>query len=229
MPRRLGLLLTLTLTAVPLSCAPPNADDSGDEVADMSTTQGSDSESGGEACLYECTVNLEAGTSTCDGAVNVAASSPAMAGTIDMNGYQELSLGFEVCEPTQWVLHLADSDSSDGYGGDGGTSSNDAELYLLGSDLYVWANQTCESSEPFHVESGFADAGGCSTHTIVVRDEGIASAAHALDLSSPCLLRINPPDDSEGTPDALWHVGLNRTFLEPRTGTGLASATFCLR
>jgi hypothetical protein len=225
MPRHFGLLLAFAL----LSCKAPNADDSSDEVADTSTTQSSESEGSGEVCLYECTVNLEAGTSSCDGAVSVAAATSAMAGTIDMSGYHELSLSFEVCEPTQWVLHLADSDSSDGYGGDAGTSSNDAELYLLGSDLYVWGSEACESTEHFHLESNFAPSSGCSEHLITVQDQGIASVAHALSLSSPCLLRIDPPEDDEGTPDAVWHVGLNRTFLEPRTGTGLTSATFCLR
>jgi len=45
------------------------------------------------------------------------------------------------------------------------------------------------------------------------------------------LLRINPPSDTEGAPNALWYFGLNHVVQSSfaRTGTGAQTANICLR
>jgi hypothetical protein len=51
-----------------------------------------------------------------------------------------------------------------------------------------------------------------------------------MDFTGPHLLRIDPPTDAEGTPDALWHLGLNRSYANStRTGTGTTVTTLCFR
>ncbi|HEV8581185.1 MAG TPA: hypothetical protein VGX68_19135 [Thermoanaerobaculia bacterium] len=37
--------------------------------------------------------------------------------------------------PSAWTVNLGDSPTNDGYAGDGGTTDNDAELWVLGEDL----------------------------------------------------------------------------------------------
>jgi hypothetical protein len=91
-------------------------------------------------------------------------------------------------------------------------------------------NNDVGSATLAHQDLAWAPASGCSTRSVLVSDSRVSSCgpASTFALSSPTLFRINPPTDLEGTPDALWWLGLNRTYgSAARTGTGLQSTTLC--
>ena len=74
-------------------------------------------------------------TSTCASSVaSVTTTSSAAVAQVNMASgtYQRLDLFATVCDPSGWVLHLADSPTNDGYGGDSTTTDHDAEAYLYG-------------------------------------------------------------------------------------------------
>lgn len=181
------------------------------------------------ACAYACTIDVEAGTSDCGGPVLTELGPARGRAQLDLGAYTSLELSFETCAPTGWSLHLADSPSCSGYGGDGGEFSNDAELQLLDTTLGAYASGYGGSG----LIDSLADAvvaGACSTSTWLVGDGAFAVADTAFDLATPYLLRIDPPMDDEGVPDAVWFLGLNRTFGSlARVGTGLTSVGLCFR
>lgn len=88
-------------------------------------------------------------TSSCSSSSGVSVSSGttpagdlAAVATVNMSGYQRLDVFAYVCDPTGWALHLADSPSDNGYGGDASTTDHDAEAYLFdGYDLHFYSAQ----------------------------------------------------------------------------------------
>jgi hypothetical protein len=180
------------------------------------------------ACAYACSIDVAAGTSDCSGPVVPELTPERGRAQLDLGAYTSLALTFEACSPTGWSLHLADSPSCSGYGGDAGDSSNDAEIQLLDTTIGAYG-----SDYGVGLIGSLADAvvaGACSTSTWVVADAAFAVADTAFELASPYLLRIDPPMDDEGTPDALWYLGLNRTYGSlGRVGTGLTTVEICLR
>lgn len=184
---------------------------------------------------YECVVDLVAMTENCAAPVPPVFDSAQreFRSTIDMTGMTELVITADVCDPTEFVLFVTDSPTGNGGGGDGGTTSNDAEVELnAGTTLGAFANQTHPSGAAFPLltQPGYVAASGCTTMQWTLRDQFFAANPGDHEVSSPHLLRLNPPDDTEGTPDAVWHLGINRTFADAaRDGTGVTRAQLGLR
>jgi hypothetical protein len=154
------------------------------------------------------------------------------AATVDMSGATELAITVTVCDPSGWLVHITDSSTGNGGGGDAATSSNDAEAQLMDRALTVFSNQDHPSgpATALHSDASYVLASGCTTFTWIVRDQFFGSTHQSVSVSSPHLLRIDPPSDSEGTPDSLWYVGLNRTYgTSMRNGTGVTMASFCVQ
>jgi len=133
----------------------------------------------------------------------------------------------------RWVVHLADSPTCDGGGGDVGTSSNDAEVYFFnGVDYQMYGNDYAPAGSKLLSDNvGLLPASGCSSVELIARDQYLELVQPtSIVVTSPYALRINPPTDTEGTPDALWYVGINRTYGSMlRTGSGVQSLSLCLR
>ncbi len=100
-------------------------------------------------------LDLEHGTtmpSTPPGAMTVLALAPtqnthcssgyAAVVRVNMQGCSEAILVVEWDKPIAWTVHIADSPTSDGYGGDAGTTLNDAELWINQQILWVASNGT---------------------------------------------------------------------------------------
>ncbi len=192
------------------------------------------SSSGGQtdACKYVCEADPITGATTCSGPITVTSfQSPMMTGQIDMTGFNELEVRFEVCSPTGWAFHLGDSSGNNGWGGDNGSTSNDAEIHLTGTSLFAYRSDSCPADLQLIQEvPNFVSESGCSTRTLILRDANLYSIAPTVDISYPCLLRIHPPIDQEAVPDGQWYWGLNRTVADPsRNGTGTVAASFCLK
>jgi hypothetical protein len=186
------------------------------------------------ACAYTCDIDVTGGTTTCSGPVTVDEISPGT-GRISMDlgtTYTGVEFDLTMTDPTGYVWHLGDSSTDNGWGGDSGTSSNDAELQIVGTAFAEFGNDNGGSPMLANVAS-FVPASGTSMRSIWVADQRVQSFDPCVDVTSPYSLRVNPPTDQEmGTPDAAWHMGLNRVYDEyssDRSGTGLTAVTLCFR
>ena len=129
---------------------------------------------------------------------------------------------------------IRDSRTGNGWGGDTGSSSNDAELHLnggaQGAATYVYSSDERPAGhEPLLATdaSTYADS-RCAVRTFYVAD-GQVAIDDGFSVCSPALLRIDPPADREGAPDAAFWIGIHRTVDDPsRTGSGVRRVTFCV-
>lgn len=182
-------------------------------------------------CAYTCTVDIPRSTSTCDRFPGGLTGGTYLA-QIDMTGLTELEVTFTVCDPVEWVVHVADSPSCNGGGGDGAQFSNDAEVNLMGAtSLALYGNEHGPIPAELLVDvAGYVAAAGCTTRTWTVRDQYFSGGTPETTVSAANALRLDPPMDTEGAPDAIWYFALNRVYASTtRSGSGAQTATFCLR
>ncbi len=186
------------------------------------------------ACSYRCTVDVAAGRHDCDDADAPAAVVSLVRGLahleLDLSGRLGVELRLEVCNPAGPALHLADSSGAEGTGEDGGLWSNDAELLVDGRDLVIWASDEAPAGTPQPLRRSpgfFTDA--CADRAIFVGDGQIASFDPCLSVTVPHLLRIDPPADSQGTPDARWFLAVGETVSGGHTGSGVRNVELCFR
>lgn len=205
--------------------------DAGDPL-DATVHADAGTDAGPTPCAYTCEVDLVAGSTTCTGTVSGSVTTGTFTATIDMSGREELEWTTTLCDPVDWVVHITDSPSGNGGGGDATQFSNDAEAQLVGTGLDVITNDLDPggSASRIHTDPAYVPAAGCTTFTWTVRDQFFGSDLGAVAVSSPYILRIDPPTDPEGAPDALWYIGLNRTYgSAARVGTGVTRSTLCVR
>ncbi len=188
------------------------------------------------SCAYTCAVSLDSILGeNCDGLVDgsIAAGTDEFTARIDMAGRTELEWTITVCDSTDWTVHITDSSTGNGGGGDAATSSNDAEVNITTPRLLEVIGNQMDPAGPSRrllSQSDYLPASGCETFTWTIRDQFFSESLTGFSATDPYLLRIDPPTDTEGTPDALWWVGLNRTYgSAARTGSGVTQATFCIR
>jgi hypothetical protein len=182
------------------------------------------------ACEATCRFDAVAGTTTCGApTVDMVSLTPG-SGTarLSMSDHSALVLTFEICDPTGIVFAVGDSPTNNGYGGDSGTTSHDAELHPVGTTLYLYGNDLGPGM--IAQLDGWLPMSGCTTRHLLLRDQRIETCAGAMEAawSGPNLLRIDPPPATEGVPDAYWYLGLGRTYANAaRSGTGLRAVTLC--
>jgi hypothetical protein len=186
-------------------------------------------------CRMRCSVDLIHGTSDCQGPVAVIAQAgPRARLSVDMSAARALVMEVEICDPAGWVFHMSDSPTGNGWGGDAATTSNDAEFHLNAASpnvgMAVYASDLAQGRYQGAMQSHVFDGThGCVTRRILVADQQLATD-DGLSMCDPALLRINPPSDAEGTPDAMWWVSIGGTFQSSgREGAGMQRMTFCLQ
>ncbi len=188
-------------------------------------------------CSYSCEVDVVRGTSTCTGPITVMSQSgPTATLRADLHGQSALLASVEACEPDGWMFHVSDSPSGDGWGGDAGDASNDAELHVNGSasqraSTSVYVSDDAPPGQPrlFATDPATFPTGACMARTFYVADQQVA-IDDGFAVCSPALLRIDPPSDREGTPDALFWIGIDRTVGNgARSGSGIVRVALCLR
>ena len=182
------------------------------------------------ACAFSCTVDLTSDGATCAGLPSAVASGEYIT-TLNMGAYTSLTMTAMVCNPTGWIFDLADSPTDNGFGGDAGTSMNDAEIQVQNGTFAVYANDY-DNTALLNATPNYISSTGCTTITWLVLDQNFTSITPSgINLVSDGLLRINPPTDSPNPPDALWYLGLNVVVSgsgSGRTGTGVMNATLCM-
>lgn len=136
---------------------------------------------------------------------------------------QSLYVSAWVCHPRGYLLHIGDSPSNDGGGGDAGHKSNDAEVALKDRTLEVSRNDYVDPNYPRTQVYRQLTAGACQEVKMVVSDNRLEVATQrGTKRFSGNLLRLSPQRDAEGAPDDWWYIGVNRVVGgRRRVGAGL--------
>jgi hypothetical protein len=173
-------------------------------------------------CPDACAIDVAAGTTDCEN-VRLDEVRQGVA-TIDLHDVDGAIITLEICDPTGVAFQIADSRTADGDGGDAGTSSHDAHVLLDGTTLHVHASEG-SGVEPSTV-SGWIPMAGCSTRTLVMEDQLVYLVEADAGVCGTGLLRVDPPADAEGSPDALWYFAAG-TIDGTQAGSGVRSARLC--
>jgi hypothetical protein len=176
-----------------------------------------------DGCAARCRIDVAERTTDCE-AVRMDTPRAGVA-TLDLSGHDGVIVTVEVCDPTGHVFQLADSPTSDADGGDAGTSAHDASVLLEATTLQLYASEG--SGVPRSSARHWVAERGCSNRTLVLADQLVYLVEGDAGLCGSGMLRVNPPTDAEGTPDALWYLALAGTADGSRSGSGLRSVTLC--
>lgn len=193
---------------------------------------------------YQCTVNVSGNTNDCtNGIVTVTTSSGSQrVARVDLApSFVRLDAFVDVCSPTGWWIHFADSPTCNGGGGDGGQTDHDAEAYLngLAFEMFGMYNKTRSAFEVVQRSEGVAAASGCYRvqwtiyeSRVLYDDDGNPADTPRIENRSVFGFESAPyaePDgeDSSGADANRWYVGMNRTVgSSSRSGTGVTRACF---
>lgn len=123
--------------------------------------------------------------------------------------------------PHDWTLNIGDSPTNDGYGGDAGTTPNDAELWILGETLAVATSSPASviDNPIYRQDLGLTDAG----LEFVVKNQFISWGQPYSYLQTPANKHLFAfPDSAVPTQGSTFFVGLNRVVgTNARRGCGL--------
>ena len=196
---------------------------------------------------YQCDVNISGSSHDCtDGVITLTTDSGIYrVARVDLSSasYKRLDAFLEVCDPTGWWSHFADSPTCNGYGGDAATTDHDAEGQLLGTTFSVYGtyNRTRGGYDPGYHSRSVTPATGCyrvqwtiyEDYVLFDNDGDPADSARATVASTSTFdsAPYNEPDteDPSGVDADRWYVGLNRTVAASyRNGTGVNRACVVL-
>jgi len=195
--------------------------------------------------IFRCVVDIAGGTNTCTGPVSLTLSSGTYrTGRIDLSdGYVRMDAFVDVCSPTGITMHFADSPSTNGYGGDGGTTNNNAEVHNVGTGIYFYGvdDTNLNITDPTAGTRDVIPASGCyrvhwtlQEDRFLFDDDGDPTDSARIRLDSFRSFEVPPynePDleDPNGLDAPFWYFGLNRTYgSASRTGTGANRACIVL-
>jgi hypothetical protein len=148
---------------------------------------------------------------------------------VDMSRYSTMIVDAPTNKVSQWGLHIGNSPTNDGNGGDGSTFSNDSEFQTYGSSVALYADDYGATSVLW---SNTAAINVSRDHTYtVVCDEYLGFESDTVaytDISSPYIFQIDGDEvdaqSSTGMNDQLLYLGLNRVvYGSGRTGQGYGS------
>ena len=176
-----------------------------------------------DSCASHCRIDVTAGTTDCD-QVTIDAERPTLA-TINMRSDDGVLITLEVCDPTGIAFQIADSPTAHAGGGDDGSTSHDADLALDGTTLHLRA-ATGSAVPPSSVTS-FVAATGCTRRTLAIADQIAYVVDTGAGLCGTRMLRIDPPTDEHGTPDARWYLSTSGSVDGRTSGSGVRSVELC--
>lgn len=130
-------------------------------------------------------------------------------------------------DPKGWTIHVGDSETNNGYGGDGGSQSNDAEAQVVGGSLMVYGSDTAPQNEKV-LSQGKNIVKAHSWTVLEVADRELAWLDPVLQsmsgIKSPHLFALGGQVDTEGTPNRTVYLGVNRTIAQSHDRVGAGAA-----
>ena len=194
---------------------------------------------------YTCTVDIAAGANSCTEGIITATTTSGIYRVLRADvgsSYLRLDVFADVCNPTSWWIHLADSPTTNGFGGDGATTQHDAEAYILGGAFQMYTMDNSRGNAwPSYRSDAVTASTGCyrvqwaiSESRVLFDDDPNPADAFRVDVFTSRGFERSPyaePDseDPTGANANLWYIGLNRTVgSSARIGTGVNKACFVL-
>jgi hypothetical protein len=177
-----------------------------------------------DGCTERC--RIENGTLTGECRIARVGELRENVATIDLADADGIAITLETCDPSGIVFQLSDSETGAVDGGDAGTTSHDADILLDGTTVKLRAS-VGSGVAPSQIAS-WTPSSGCALRTIVLADQLVYFVEADAGLCGTGALRVDPPTDDEGRPDARWYLALGGTVdgLAPR-GTGLGAVELC--
>ncbi|MBC2693676.1 MAG: hypothetical protein HF982_00005 [Desulfobacteraceae bacterium] len=189
---------------------------------------------------YVCTIDLENNTHNCQNTTAISFvygptdNKVVICVNLDSNvsGYTEAYFRVEYNEPgTEWTVNVGDSKSNNGYKGDGGHQSNDAEMQILGNTLTVYGSDyTPQDIDPLLNYSSVATTDQ-SIIWLSIKDQffGWHYKGYTGEHSSPYLFALNGQNDDEGPINYDVYAAFNRTIgSSERDGSGVSKVRVVL-
>ena len=146
--------------------------------------------------------------------------------SVNMANYRTMIVEAPLDKVSQWGLHVGNSRTNDGYGGDAGTTWHDSEFFTFGSGAALYSDDFGGSAVVASLAS-VIDLNSDDSYTVVC-DGYLGFETNSLaytDYSSPTIFQIDgdesDPGSSTGLNDQMLWLGLNRTIgSASRVGQG---------
>jgi hypothetical protein len=182
-------------------------------------------------------IDLKSGLAgTIGGATQVSLQSPVVASptTACGGGWKEAVLKVDLAGctsarlvaqyeglPHDWTLNIGDSPTNDGFGGDAGTTDNDAELWINQETMAIATSSPAATIDNpiYRQDLGLTDSG----LEFVVKNQFISWGQGYSFLQTPSTKHLFAfPDTAVPAQGSLFYVGLNRVVgTNARRGCGL--------
>ena len=193
---------------------------------------------------YSCTAEMAASGHDCNfvdvflyGASNVSEERIAIVDLDATELWQSFVLRVETCDPSGWTVHIGDSITNNGYGGDSQSTQHDAEVQNFDGVVSSYSSDFGASN----LAHQFANpVSGCVVQQYYVANDWFVFDPDAA-TSGDLLYAYNPLsfdfpaydeadlEDPMGLLEDRLYVGINKTFnAGSRTGTGVQKACFYL-
>lgn len=140
-------------------------------------------------------------------------------------GCDEAEIAVEYYKPTAWTVHIADSPTNDGYGGDAGTTVYNAELWINQQILWVASNRAPGGNDNELAQENLDLNYGALK--FVVKNQHISWGPPYNVLETPGTKKLFAlPDPSNPGEGYSIYLGLNRVVAQDpvRQGCGLQRA-----
>jgi hypothetical protein len=160
-------------------------------------------------CVFEAGALTEASRESCPLVTTLASG----ALRLDMSRADAIVARVEVCGDT--VLQLGDSLGGRSDGSDDATTSHDASVLVRDGSLDLYPAHDGGLS-PSHVDGYVPEAAGgaseCVSRTLELTDSVVFLHDLERGLCGTSMLRIDPPTDTQGSPDSAWHLTIGRSL-----------------
>ncbi|HYG62324.1 MAG TPA: hypothetical protein VEL74_07070 [Thermoanaerobaculia bacterium] len=135
----------------------------------------------------------------------------------------EITVDFD--QPIAWTVHIADSPTSDGYGGDAGTTPNNAEMWINQQAMWVTSNRTGGVTDNNLYQENLNLNYGAMKFAVKNHWLSWGTPLHVLNMVGTKKL-FALPDTSNPAEAYFLYVGLNRVVadLPLRSGCGAQRA-----
>lgn len=188
-----------------------------------------------------CYLDIDAGviTSSCSSGlsndISVVSSTNGLVVEVDMQNWKKLQVGTRIQNPQAYAMNIGNSPSNDGWGGDRSHFSNDSEMHLYNSSVYVYGNDNIGGSL-LHSQGGAVPTTGLPVIWATICDgyfnwyayEPISNQGNNFTVTdSVGLFQIdgNEYDQNPNGNDTKLYIGLERTIANTsRTGGNLVVA-----
>ena len=202
---------------------------------------------------YRCTIQISpVSTHDCSdgtGIVTVTLNSgDKRVARIDLNqafAWQSANFLVNLTNPTGWSMHLGDSPTNDGGGGDAITTRHDSEAQMNGTSYTTFFSDIGGTGQHSNLLNAIPSSGSFTVQWTVIQDsvsfddDGNTADSPRISstgsLASGTMLFDFPPyneadsEDSSGADADKLYLGLNRTINNAsRTGTGVTQACIFL-